>query len=78
MEYDNSNTVLKPIATQSIGTEVILHTPMLVIASSQERSHYHAQDFLSIRFAYIGSLNPILNLYRIPNDKIDTIVLISQ
>ena len=50
MEYDNSNTVLKPIATQSIGTEVIPHTPMIVIASSQERSHYHAQDFLSIQF----------------------------
>ena len=50
MEYDNSNTVLKPIATQSIGTEVIPHAPMIVIASSQERSHYHAQDFLSIQF----------------------------
>ena len=50
MEYDNSNTVLKPIATQSIGNEVIPHTHMIVIASLQERSHYHAQDFLSIQF----------------------------
>ena len=77
MEYDNSNTVLKPIATQSIGTEVIPHTPMIVIASSQEGSQYHAQDFCQYSFGYIGSLDPILNLCRIPNDKIDTIVLIS-
>ena len=49
-EYDNSHTGLKPITTPSIGNEVIPHTPMIVIASSQERSHYHAQDFLSILF----------------------------
>ena len=71
MEYDNSNTVLKPIATQSIGTEVIPHTPMIAIASSQEGSQYHAQDdFCQYSFGYIGSLDPILNICRIPNDKI--------
>ena len=44
MEYENSNTVLKPIATQSIGNEVIPQTPIIATASSQEGSQYHAQD----------------------------------
>ena len=60
MEYENSNTVLKPIATQSIGNEVIPQTPIIATASSQEGSQYHAQDFCQYSFGYIGSLDPII------------------
>ena len=58
MEYENSNTVLKPIATQSIGNEVIPQTPIIATASSQEGSQYHAQDFLSIQFWQHWVLGP--------------------
>ena len=58
MEYENSNAVLKPIATQSIGNEVIPQTPIIATASSQEGSQYHAQDdFGQYSFGYIGSLD---------------------
>ena len=73
MEYENSNTVLKPIATQSVGNEVIPHTPILAIASSQEGSQYHAQDaFVSTVLATQVPWTPILNICRIPKDTIET------
>ena len=41
-------TILTRVSNQlqlQVLVKVIPHTPMIVIASSQERSHYHAQDF---------------------------------
>ena len=58
MEYENSNTVLKPIATQSIGNEVIPQTPIIATASSQEGSQYHAQDDFGFQMIRLRKGNP--------------------